>query len=106
GYIGSILTDHFLRRGHAITVYDSLIAGNRESLSSEVRFVQGDLGDLDMLADSLGKGQHDAIIHLAGLVDARESMLNPSAYFDNNVSKSLGLLGVAAAAGISRFIFA
>jgi UDP-glucose 4-epimerase len=72
GFIGSHLAPRLLALGHAVTVYDDLSLGRRESLSSceqapGFRFVEGDLLDRERLRKSL-RG-HDTVFHLAANSD-------------------------------------
>ena len=52
-----------------------------------------------------GAGQFDAVIHLAALIEAGESMIEPGPFFLNNVAGSQVLIEAAVAHGIGRFVF-
>jgi UDP-glucose 4-epimerase len=47
----------------------------------------------------------DAVIHFAGLKAVGESVAQPLMYMDNNVSGTVALLEVMAAANVKRFVF-
>jgi UDP-glucose 4-epimerase len=72
GFVGSHLVPTLLARGHAVTAYDDLSLGRRESLARcedapGFRFVEGDLLDRERLRKSL-RG-HDTVFHLAANSD-------------------------------------
>ncbi len=45
GYIGSVVADHLLRAGHAVTVLDNLSKGHKEAIPASAEFVLADTGD-------------------------------------------------------------
>jgi nucleoside-diphosphate-sugar epimerase len=71
GYVGSVLTAHFLKLGYYVTVLDNLIYGHGFVINpflgdSHYDFIKGDIGD-EKLLNSASKGA-DYILLLAGLV--------------------------------------
>ena len=73
GYIGSLLTADLLRRGHRVTVIDSLLFGGESLLAylahPNFRFVQADVTQPRALRDSLrGQTPVHAVVHLAAIV--------------------------------------
>src|SRR5262245_26268247 len=72
GYIGSILCEHLLRAGHAVTVLDSLLFGEQSLFhlcaDPKFDFIRGDARD-DKLVGKLLEGA-DVVIPLAALVGA------------------------------------
>ncbi|MBA4419631.1 MAG: UDP-glucose 4-epimerase GalE [Anaerolinea sp.] len=105
GYIGSAAAAMLIHAGHAVTVYDSLIKGHKQSIPKEARFVLADLADLKTLHDTLREGRFDAVMHFAAFIEAGESMIDPGRFFRNNFSNSIHLIDAAAKAGIPRFVF-
>jgi UDP-glucose 4-epimerase len=47
----------------------------------------------------------DAVLHLAALIEAGESMKAPEVFFRNNTANALTLLEAMLAAGVKRFVF-
>lgn len=103
GYIGSHVTQALLQAGHQPTVFDNLSSGLRKNLFPEVPFVHGDLQLPHALAPALQN--QDAVIHLAALKAAGESMIHPEKYALHNLTGTLALLNAMSAAGVSKFIF-
>ena len=71
GYVGTVITSHFLKQGHRVTVLDNFIYNHQFSITPylgdpDYNFVFGDMGDPDLL-DSLSNNITDVII-LSGLV--------------------------------------
>ena len=71
GYVGTVVTSHFLKQGYKVTVLDNFIYDNQFSVIPYVedpnyKIVYGDMGDSKVL-DSVSKDITDVII-LSGLV--------------------------------------
>jgi UDP-glucose 4-epimerase len=105
GYIGSVVADHLLRAGHAVTVLDNLVMGWREAVPAEAEFVSGDTGDEAALDQLFSSHAFDAVMHFAALIEAGESVKHPEQYFENNSARTLTLLRVMLKHNVSRFVF-
>jgi hypothetical protein len=68
-------------------------------------FEQGDVRDRERLEQVIRFHKPAAIIHFAGLIEVTESIANPIAFFDNNVSGSVNLFAAALLAGIDKVVF-
>src|SRR5689334_18315789 len=103
GYVGSVTSRLLLDAGHEVVVLDNLSTGFREAVAPDATFVHADIRDAaQVLTPDSG---FDAVLHYAGLIAAGESMVKPELYWDDNIVKSLALLGAVRAAGVPRFIF-
>lgn len=103
GYIGSITTRVLLERGHQCVVLDTLEKGWRAAVDSRAEFVQGSVGDAELLS-SVVPGC-DAVMHLAGYIEVAESQADPDRYFRNNSEDPKALLGAMVDAGVSALVF-
>jgi len=103
GYIGSITTRALLDAGHEVIVLDTLEKGHRDAVDSRATFVQGDVGDADLIVAALSGV--DSVMHLAGYIEVAESLANPDRYFDNNVTSPVVMLGAMAEAGVKQIVF-
>jgi UDP-glucose 4-epimerase len=92
------------KSGHDVVVLDNLSNGHRESIFS-TPFILGDISDRPTLDRVMGEGKFDAVMHFASFIQVGESVISPSKYYDNNVSKTLVLLDAMINAGITQFIF-
>lgn len=74
GYLGSIVCEHLLHAGYAVTALDNLMYGAGQQglfhlcASRAFEFVKGDVRDEDVMQQAL-RGA-DVVIHLAGIVGA------------------------------------
>ena len=53
GYIGSVIVEALLSRGHRVTVRDSLYKGHREAVTPPARLLEIDLGDRTAVGEAL-----------------------------------------------------
>ncbi|MHB9112776.1 MAG: UDP-glucose 4-epimerase GalE [Thermoleophilia bacterium] len=105
GYIGSVLTDHLLEAGEDVTVYDNMVMGHEQAVHPDARLVIGDVGDYGLLERTLKESGTEAVVHMAGFVNAGESMADPGKYFRNNTCGPLELLEAMATAGVGKILF-
>ncbi len=112
GYIGSHTLVEFLQAGCELVVADNLSNSKREALQRVERitgkvitFYQVDVRDRTALQRIFHEHDIAAVIHFAGLKAVGESVDKPLEYYDNNVTGSLVLLEVMAAAGVKTLVF-
>ena len=105
GYIGSIVTEVCLEIGDEVLVYDNLSTGHRKAVHQDARLVVGDVGDQELLTATLTENRTEAVIHMAGFIEAGESMKNPGKYFGNNTCRPVSLLEAMTATGVNRLLF-
>jgi UDP-glucose 4-epimerase len=126
GYIGSHVVKELLASGRQATVYDNLSSGLRENLFAQADFIEGDILDAPRLSAAMrgelaagtaagarrarAAGPHagpvfDAVVHLAALKAAGESMTEPERYARNNLAGTINLLNAATEAGVNKLVF-
>jgi UDP-glucose 4-epimerase len=112
GYIGSHTLVEVIEAGHQVVVVDSLINGHTEAIgvvgrltNTDVQLAVGDIRDKPFLESVFTEFAPDAVIHFAGLKAVGESVQNPMAYYDVNVSGSRVLLEVMQSYGCHRIVF-
>ena len=89
GFIGSHVGRQLLDAGHQVTVVDNLSRGHLDAVDSRAHFVQADLADVDALTQALAG--HDAVIHMAALIEVNESVSDPLLFAQNNIVNSVRL---------------
>ena len=104
GYIGSVTAQALLERGHRVVVLDDLSSGHRGAVPSGGAFVRAAIADKAAVVRALQEHDVDAVVHFAALSLVGESMRDPLAYYQNNVSGSIVLLSALAEAGVQRFV--
>jgi UDP-glucose 4-epimerase len=103
GYVGSHACLALARAGHDVTVLDNLLTGHREA----VRW--GPLVEADILApstlDAAFERKVDAVMHFCARSLVGESVTDPYAYYQNNVTGTLNLLEAMKRHGVDRVVF-
>jgi UDP-glucose 4-epimerase len=104
GYIGAIVAQQLLARGHEVTVLDSLYRGHRAAVPAGAEFIQADLLDAGAVTRAF-ETRYDGVLHFAALTLVAESVEQPERYYRGNVVGSLNLLDAMRGAGVKRIVF-
>ena len=104
GYIGTHMVKALLSAGHEVVTLDSLVGGHRHLLPGG-RFVQGDIGDPQLLDQVFAANRFDAVMHFAAFIEVGESVRCPLKYYRNNVAGTISLLDAMVRHGVDKLIF-
>ena len=112
GYIGSHAVVELLAAGHDVFVIDTL-SNSKASVLERIERIAGrrpgfarlDVRDRAGLRRLFSERRFDAVIHFAGLKAVGESVAQPLAYYENNVSGSLALFECMLEAGVKTLVF-
>jgi UDP-glucose 4-epimerase len=104
GYIGSVVANQLLERGHEVAVLDDLSRGHRAAVPSGARFLEVGLADADGTRDALAEG-FDGVLHFAALALVAESVEFPERYHRGNFVGTLNLLDAMREHSIKRLVF-
>jgi UDP-glucose-4-epimerase GalE len=104
GYIGSHTTLELVERGYEPIVYDNMVYGHPEFVSSTPLIV-GDIGDSALLDRIFSEYDIRAVMHFAAYAYVGESVVDPSKYYHNNVAKTLNLLEAMRRHRVWTFVF-
>lgn len=104
GYIGSHCNKLLSEKGFNTIIIDNLSFGHKEAVKWGT-FIEGDFGDRDFMKNIFKKNHIDAVIHFGAYASVSESVLKPSKYYKNNVSKMINLLDSMVEANIKHIIF-
>jgi UDP-glucose 4-epimerase len=105
GYIGSHAVLALQDAGWHAVVLDNLVTGFRWAVDERASFVEGDIGDAQLVARTIESFGIGAIMHFAGSVVVPESVSDPLKYYGNNTANSRVLIEQAVAGGVKHFIF-
>jgi len=105
GYIGSVVVDQLLDRGYKVVVLDDLSTGHRPVVPRGAGFVQGGVGNRELVEALFEAEGIESIIHLAAFALVPESVAQPQKYVTNNVTAARVLLEAAVRAQVRRFVF-
>jgi dTDP-glucose 4,6-dehydratase len=109
GFIGSNFVHYWLERhpDDRLVAYDLLTyAGNRENLlgtDDRVPFVQGDIGDQDLVERTIREHGVDTIVNFAAESHNSLAVVDPGLFARTNVLGTQLLLEAARATGVTRF---
>lgn len=104
GYIGSHTCKALARAGHQPIVYDNLHTGHPWAVKWGP-FVQGDINDAALLADTLRAHEVKAVINFAALAYVGESTVEPTRYYRANVGGMITMLEVMRAHDVKSIVF-
>ena len=103
GYIGSHVVLKLCDLGYEVSVLDNLSLGDKRSVDSRAKFVEGSISDKNILSQALDCV--NVVIHLAAFKSASESMINPEKYSKNNILGTQILLDTMIEYEIKNIIF-
>jgi UDP-glucuronate 4-epimerase len=116
GFIGSNLCHYLTKQNFNILCLDNfddfyseeIKLNNIKSLLNEKSFelIRGDIRDSKLLKTIFENNKIETVIHLAAKAGVRNSILNPSEYFDINVNGTLTLLEAMSSNGVKNLVFA
>lgn len=106
GFIGSHVTDVFIKAGHKVTILDNLSSGKRRNVNPKAKLLKCDIRNGAKVAGIFARGRFDALCHLAAQIDVRKSVEDPAFDAEVNVLGTLNLLENAAKTGVKKVIFA
>ena len=91
GFIGSHVSDAFIRAGHAVAIVDDLSTGNRAWLPPKAGFHAVDLRS-GQLSEIFAAEKPDAVAHLAAQASVGRSVTDPAFDASVNIGGGLNLL--------------
>jgi UDP-glucose-4-epimerase GalE len=104
GYIGSHAAKALALAGYEPVVLDDLSNGHRDAASRHI-FVEGNIGDGQLVRETIERYGVRAVLHFAASAYVGESVRNPRKYFENNVANTLALLGAILDCGVRTIVF-
>ena len=105
GYVGSACLRWLLKHGHDAVAYDNLAEGNRGAVPGQGRLVEGDLADVDRMAQAMRDQGTDCVLHFAAVASVPESIKDPELYWRVNVAGTKNVLDAMARAGVKKIVF-
>ena len=104
GYIGAHMVRQLIKARCDVVILDNLSTGNRKLVQGD-EFIQGNLGDTDLLDKLFSRHTFDAVMHFAAFSQVGESMHRPLMYYRNNLAETVALLDAMVRHDVKRFIF-
>lgn len=104
GYIGSHMVKRLLEAEKRVVTLDNLSTGHR-FLVPGGEFIQGDLGDKNLLENLFTTYPIRTVMHFAAFSIVGESVTNPIKYYENNVCRTMNLISAMVKHKVREFIF-
>lgn len=105
GYIGSVTVDDLIGAGEKVIVLDDLSRGFRDAISKKADFVEGKIGDQELVRSILDRFDVTAVMHFSAFAYVGESVEKPELYHENNVIQTVKLLDVLNDFDVKQFVF-
>ena len=105
GYIGSHVLLSILKDNHDVYVIDNLSTGNKNLIPKNIKFINCNINDEEILSNFLKKENFDILLHFAGYIKVEESVKNPDKYFANNTDNAIKLFEICHKNGLNNIIF-
>ncbi len=106
GFIGSWVCDAYISEGHQVLVVDNLSTGSEKNIPREAEFDECDIRNSAGLEKVFRRFRPEVVNHHAAQINVRNSVKDPHADAEINITGSLKVLRLCAEYGISKFIFA
>lgn len=104
GYLGSKTVSALIDSGCKVSVIDDLSSGSRMVLDSRASFFEGGIENAPLVRGVIEMRGIRAVIHLAGIADAGDSVGAPMRYYRSNTSATRSLIESAYASGVHQFL--
>ncbi|UCF79622.1 MAG: UDP-glucose 4-epimerase GalE [Candidatus Eiseniibacteriota bacterium] len=105
GYIGSVLVELLVIKGHSVVVFDNLSTGHRGAVEPSAKLVTGDLCDAAEVERLFTENMFNCVMHLACHTLVEESMRFPEKYYWSGLVCGLNLLSAMVRHGTKRMVF-
>ncbi|MCB0342153.1 MAG: UDP-glucose 4-epimerase GalE [Bdellovibrionales bacterium] len=105
GYIGSHVAHLANKKGYELVIVDDLSTGHKRATPPNAVFVEGNVGDRELMEKVFRNERPEAVMHFAAHIEVEESVHNPLKYYQNNTVNTLKLLETCIKHQVHRFIF-
>jgi UDP-glucose 4-epimerase len=105
GFIGSHVAEALRNRHDRVMVLDDLSGGFQQNIVPGVEFVQGSIGDIDLVSCLFKENRFDYVFHLAAYAAEGLSHFIKRFNYDNNLVGSVNLINASVNAGVKCFVF-
>ena len=105
GYIGSKITNDFIKKKFNVVVVDDLSSGYKSLLNKKAKFVKQNIFYKKKLKKVIIENNIQIIVHCAASIDVSEGEKNKKKYFNNNVRNTEYLLQSLKGTKVKYLIF-
>lgn len=104
GYIGSAISHLFHTQGYNIIIIDDLIYDQKLN-QPWAHIIKSDFSDKKTIAEIFTNHKIDCVIHCAAFIEVGKSIIDPAAFYKNNVAKTITLLDAMRLHSVKKIIF-
>lgn len=105
GYIGSHVVLALLECGEDVVVLDNLVTGFAWAVPDRATFIEGDVGDRELVARICTDYRIEALLHFAASTVVPESVTEPLKYYLNNTAQTANLFDVCSQNRVEHVVF-
>lgn len=109
GFIGSHITDEYIKAGHKVVVIDNLATGFRKNINLKAKFYKVDICDFRAVEKIFLKEKPEVVNHHAAIADIAKALRDPLPTYNANLMGTINVLlafGKHGSGPNRRFIFA
>ncbi|MCQ3915042.1 MAG: UDP-glucose 4-epimerase GalE [Mycoplasmoidaceae bacterium] len=106
GFIGSVATELFIKKGHKVIVLDDLSTGFKKLVHPQATFIKGSMLDYNLLNKIFKKYKVDVVALYAAKIVVPESVAKPNDYYLTNVGGTATVLKAMHENNVKNIIFA
>lgn len=105
GYIGSHCVKLLNEKDYNVIVYDSLENGYKKAVPNNVKFIKGNVGDIELLNKVFKENKIDAVMNFSGYIEVEKSMKEPLKFYENNVLHGYNLLKIMLKNNVKKIVY-
>lgn len=105
GYIGSHTALYLAQQGYKVIILDDFSQQQTFAPSWPEKIIKADFADEQVLHQIFTSYKILGIMHFAGFTEVGLSVTDPLKFYDNNVAKTIKLIKIALAHGVSKIVF-
>ena len=105
GYIGSKFCYDALDKGFNVVIIDNLSTGFKKLIPKKSIFYKYDINNNIKIDEVLKKHNINCVVHFAGSLNVKESMLDPLKYYNNNSIATQNLINISIKNNFKKFIY-
>src|ERR1700676_1896751 len=105
GFMGSHVAEHLLKMGHDVVVLDDLSGGFAENVPKGTNFVEGSIGDHELINRLFDRYSFQYVYHLAAYAAEGLSHFIKRFNYSNNLIGSVNLINASVNHSVKCFVF-
>lgn len=105
GFIGSWVSERYIKEGHNVLIIDNLYTGIKENIPKDAEFIECDVRNKDALEKVFTRFKPQIVNHHASQINVRDSVQRPEFDAETNVIGSINILELSVKYKVDKVIF-